>query len=284
MKTKVKYSLIAIIILVGILIICNLTALSCSALAPQLNEDVKGAVDEIEGTELTFWKKAIIGKDKYGYREKISFDEPVVISQYVVEDSELENVYYGIYKDKNLENPVHEIDLNYQLKAEAELEEGADSESYPDYEKGFGLKLEPGTYYVAVYTTSLFETDTVEFVTKYGTLEDTVEVAQNQETPWYFAENEAREIYFQVKPQQSGQVTMNLAYAPEIKSVQLCNDQKEPMQKLNPSKASKGMDVSFDVEADETYFVHVEFQPGDWGIDTSRATVVYASTVTYAYE
>lgn len=105
-----------------------------------------------EGSDvvLSFEDKMRISDTKFGFIKKIVFEEPVILNQYIQADMNF--IYYGLYRDKKLENPVIEVDTYYNLQAFAKIEEGADVNDFPEYMEGYIIKVEPGTYYLGVYT------------------------------------------------------------------------------------------------------------------------------------
>ncbi len=60
--------------------------------------------------------KSIIGFGKYGFRQKITIENPTIVIQYVVEDYDLKDVRYGIYEDKALTVPIKELQFHNILK------------------------------------------------------------------------------------------------------------------------------------------------------------------------
>jgi len=103
-----------------------------------------------ESVILAFHDKTKISDDKFGFRKKIVFDKPMILSQYM--EDNLLFFYYGLYRDKQLTKPVIEVDTKYNIQAFAQMEEGADESEFPEYKEGYTIKVDPGTYYLGVYT------------------------------------------------------------------------------------------------------------------------------------
>ena len=102
--------------------------------------------------QFDFREKRRIGWGKYGFRKKIVLDRKMIFDIYIPEDYDTDSIYYGIYRDAALDEPVGEVDLGELLKEGdyAELDKPSDYFNLPHHA---GAVLEPGTYYLAVYTT-----------------------------------------------------------------------------------------------------------------------------------
>lgn len=109
-------------------------------------------------------QKNLLSLTKYGFRKKITVKGRIYINLSLQIDATPYNgVNYGIYRDKDLNNPIDEIDLQQQIRRERASDNGIDVEK-PRY--GLETELDPGEYYVAVYTTHYWDSFRILF-TKY---------------------------------------------------------------------------------------------------------------------
>lgn len=167
-KKTIKGVIVIVFVVLAIaavvLIFNRATALNHDGLAPVMKVDTYG---EKEETDFSFAERAVISKGKYGFRKTLVFDKPVTISQEIIATAKLYDspIYYGIYRDSGLKDPVAEVDVSASLHAEAAIEEGADVADYPEYVPVLRLNLEPGKYYAAIYTTEFFNMDHFKFCT-----------------------------------------------------------------------------------------------------------------------
>lgn len=58
-------------------------------------------------------------------------------------DSNMENIRFGIYKDKTLEDPIEEADAGYNFNASWHMEEGAELSEYPEYKTNIQVIYSP---------------------------------------------------------------------------------------------------------------------------------------------
>ena len=115
----------------------------------QSYEDGEVKLNFQEKQQLT--KSTIPGK--FGFRRELIIEKPTAFMQHMPVDSNMENIRFGIYKDKTLEEPIEEADAGYNFNASWHMEEGAELSEYPEYKTNIQVILQPGTYYAAVYTT-----------------------------------------------------------------------------------------------------------------------------------
>lgn len=109
-------------------------------------------------------KKNLLSLTKYGFRKKITVKDRIYINLSLQIDATPYNgLKYGIYCDKDLNNPIDEIDLQRQIRRERASDNGIDVEQ-PRY--GLETELNPGVYYIAVYTTHYWDSFKILF-TKY---------------------------------------------------------------------------------------------------------------------
>ena len=126
----------------------------CELLEP-FDADKSGPYDEVT---LDFRQKTVISEGKFGYRKKLVLKERAFFRQYSYSD--WNDMWYGVYRDPELTEPIEEVDTTYNNRAFGEMEEGADIKDYPNYKDGMIILLEPGTYYIGIFTSDPRSTNT----------------------------------------------------------------------------------------------------------------------------
>ena len=94
-------------------------------------------------------EKGEIAPGKYGFVKKLDVDTEMYITQTLSYGHEAKRVVYGIYCDKNLEEPVEQVKLKDNFRADIADEYRIKLET----SDGVSVLLDPGEYYLAVYTT-----------------------------------------------------------------------------------------------------------------------------------
>lgn len=119
-------------------------------------------------TCLDLSQKNFLSLTKYGFRRKVSFDKTSFVGLCLERDLPSATPYnglkYGIYRDKGLTNPTKEIDL------QAEMDKAIAQDTILDIDEpevGIEAELDPGTYYVAVYTNHFWDTFKILFLRYY---------------------------------------------------------------------------------------------------------------------
>ena len=144
---------------------------NCELLAPlespmMLSEE-KDAM-HIEYPEVDFAEKTTISTGKYGFRYMLEIEEPIVFYQTVPEDLQFEAISYGIYEDEALQTPVSEIHIKDVLEFNHKFEMGEVSrEDYPEYREWNKVTLEPGIYYLGVYSTDSKDESIIVYESTY---------------------------------------------------------------------------------------------------------------------
>lgn len=205
----------------GLFITNRTRAFDSGAIAP-LN-----AEEDSNCRSISLRDKAIIGFGKYGFREKIKIDSPTLISQYIVEDYSLNNVRYGIYKDKQLTMPVKEIDMDYVLKSLADMEEGIENASLSDFTSEQYTLLEPGTYYLGLYTSKFFDFSDLRYGSQFALYEKEIEAVEGELYKWTFPENEDGELWVRLRvPENRSGISIMVENYPVPLKIELCDSDR----------------------------------------------------------
>lgn len=157
------------------------------------NREVYGEQDVIDVT-LNFAEKerislGVLGfHGKYGFRKELVIEEPTAFSMGIPPDFNMEYIHFGIYRDKGLTDPIDEADAGYNFNANWHIEEGADLSDYPNYKTSLFSLLQPGTYYVAVYSTSPFEDKLVYAYESWYDVQDSDLTLKEGQYQYFYAE------------------------------------------------------------------------------------------------
>lgn len=136
---------------------------------------------------------------KYGFRKELVIEEPTAFSMGMSPESDMEYIHFGIYRDKDLTDPIDEADAGHNFNADWHIEEGADLSDYPDYKTSLFSLLQPGTYYAAVYSTSPFEDKLVyDYESWYDVLDSDLTLEEGQYQYFYAEPGKEYEFPFTV--------------------------------------------------------------------------------------
>ena len=124
-------------------------------------------------------------------------------------DSNMENIRFGIYKDKTLEEPIEEADAGYNFNASWHMEEGAELSEYPEYKTNIQVILQPGTYYAAVHTTDKSDEGVFLYSSWYDVLDSdlTLETGEYQ----YFYTEPGKEYEFPFTVDDNSEIVLETA-------------------------------------------------------------------------
>lgn len=113
-------------------------------------------------------KKNLLSLTKYGFRKKITVKDRIsMVFSLQIDGTPYNGVKYGIYRDRDLNDPIDEIDLQQQIRRERASDNGIDVKR-PRY--GLETELEPGEYYMAVYTTHYWDSFKIRCTRYYSDL------------------------------------------------------------------------------------------------------------------
>ena len=171
----------------------------------QSYEDGEVKLNFQEKQQLT--KSTIPGK--FGFRRELIIEKPTAFMQHMPVDSNMENIRFGIYKDKTLEEPIEEADAGYNFNASWHMEEGAELSEYPEYKTNIQVILQPGTYYAAVYTTDKSDEGVFLYSSWYDVLDSdlTLEAEKYQ----YFYAEPGKEYEFPFTVDDNSEIVLETA-------------------------------------------------------------------------
>ena len=171
----------------------------------QSYEDGEVKLNFQEKQQLT--KSTITGK--FGFRRELIIEKPTAFMQHMPVDSNMENIRFGIYKDKTLEEPIEEADAGYNFNASWHMEEGAELSEYPEYKTNIQVILQPGTYYAAVHTTDKSDEGVFLYSSWYDVLESdlTLETGEYQ----YFYAEPGKEYEFPFTVDDNSEIVLETA-------------------------------------------------------------------------
>ena len=146
---------------------------------------------------------------KFGFRRELIIEKPTAFMQHMPVDSNMENIRFGIYKDKTLEEPIEEADAGYNFNASWHMEEGAELSEYPEYKTNIQVILQPGTYYAAVYTTDKSDEGVFLYSSWYDVLDSdlTLEAEKYQ----YFYAEPGKEYEFPFTVDDNSEIVLETA-------------------------------------------------------------------------
>ena len=272
----VVFVILAVFIL--ILFFCHMTSLNDESLSPAMGEEILSEERGDQGEQMCLVNKAMISQEKYGFRKTLIFDKPVMITQELIAISNLYDspIYYGIYRDSGLKDPVAEVDVSASLHADAAIEEGADAADYPEYVPVLRLNLEPGKYYAAIYTTEFFNMDHFKFYSSAGELLDQIELYAGKDAFWNYAENTEGDVSFKFVADRTGRGEMLFETFPQNSVLTLCDAYKNPILRLEKKTKHGGFRADFDFEKGNTYYIKLHYP----AIKRPDYTVAYPCRVT----
>lgn len=249
----------------------------CEALAPVLAEaGCDGfSIDKV----ISFSEKQRISYGKYGFRKKLVITEPTVVMQYVTDNWDQKHMYYGIYRDKNLTEIVNEVDQGYNLEAGDAFEEGGSLEDYPEYQKMVVQPLEPGTYYIGVYTKNPKEEFDFLYRSQYAVKKEEYDLEENKVQHFFTCEKE-QAVYFKVEVEAKQEIEIVSDSYEE--NLQVCDEDKNVIQTLTRERRGKingyrGGIYSAKLPEKGTYYIKIVK-----ALDTAPATeALNASYILY---
>lgn len=207
----------------------------------ELLSPVQAEVDfngwENDDNVISLSDKQKIAYHKYGFRKKINITKPTVITLYAGGLFSLEHMYYGIYKDELLTAVVNEVDLGYNWKASGAIEEGAELEDYPKYQEMIIEPLEPGTYYIGVFTTKAGDDFDFTYRSQYCTQQEEYQLKENEEQ-YFFICKSVQETYFRIDAEDNQKVEITSTC--EIENLQLCDKDFSPIKILDKRETGNG--------------------------------------------
>lgn len=229
-----------------------------------------------------FAGKQKIAFKKYGFRRELVIEEPTMVYQYVAEDLGMEHVRFGIYRDAALKSPVNEADVGYNLKAWWAFEEGGDLKAYPDYKPDLRTFLEPGTYYIGLYTTNAADTFTAMYSSVFSAVKGELQLEEGKSTAFFGDGNE--ETFFRIDVPDAGTVIVDThGFAGKLC---LCGADKKEISDPAETKWEKGdpREIAFDVKAKGIYYLKLTDYPEAFTEKKAIEGSLFMNHIKYSYE
>ena len=220
----------------------------CSLLSPTDAVESSGE----ENIILAFHDKTKISDNKFGFRKKVVFDKPVILKQYI--DGNLFFFYYGLYRDKQLTKPVIEVDTKYNIQASAQIEEGANESEFPEYKEGYTIKVDPGTYYLGVYTKDPRLIEVVSYKCESAPYQKEI-FLQPGKTGTYTLLNSSDSVLCKIIP-ASGKIQVTTEA--RVGTLQLLDKEKNSISDIVTPAKRMPVSAEFSVRSGETYYIKVQ--------------------------
>lgn len=231
---------------------------------------------------ISFAGKQKIAFKKYGFRSKLVIEEPTVVYQYVAEELGMEHVRFGIYRDAALKSPVSEADVGYNLKAWWDLEEGGDLKDYPDYKPDLRTFLEPGTYYVGLYTTETADEFTAAYSSVFSAVKKELQLEEGKSAAFFGDGNE--ETFFRIDVPDAGTITVDThGFAGKLC---LCDAEKKEISDAAEAKWEKGdpREISFNVKTKGIYYLKLADYPKEFTEKNAIKGSLFMNHIKYSYQ
>lgn len=213
--------------------------------------------------DLHFVVKKRISKGKYGFVEKFTVKERSIIEcgcgVYIKGDDQETlykslNLVIGIYEDRRCSKPVYEY---RKLDAYEAEKAGKD-----DYEESIMTVIDPGTYYMGVYTTDKKDNYKVAIGSTYGYLYPKAPLVEGEEMLYYRGDhNQVNK--FRIDAEKSGTVHFEPGFTPYCSAIRLLDsDGKFTREFKGPwIKENGGLinDPEFKVDKGKTYYIEMHW-------------------------
>lgn len=206
--------------------------------------------------KLRFTTKERICLGKYGFRKEFEVTKRTNFAQEVIESSGLDKVHFGIYCDEFLKEPIKEISLDQVLEASFKSEL---NRPYEEVEYRVDVTLEPGIYYIGVYSTDPREQHTVSYESWQAVVESEIEL---EEGKWglFLSTGDKDKTYCKMNITKPGKIYADEGYGYISYDIKLCDDNKkiiaEPILDP-PGKTTRHQKAIFDIPKAGIYYLQV---------------------------
>lgn len=204
----------------------------CEALTPQEAPLIRDEYSPTGGkinVKLDFSKKENLALGKYGFRKTLEITEPTILEQEVLLASWEKNIF-GIFTDPELNKPLKRVSVGEQLRIENAIEMGASMEEYSDRPDYIAIVLEPGTYYLAAYSTDEKDSKTAVYQSRIASIE-TEYILQEGEWKYFFDAGKGQKTYFSIHVDEPATLEVEREQNIFNYDVILCDSEKKPIRK-----------------------------------------------------
>lgn len=220
----------------------------CELLEP-FDADKSGSYDEVT---LDFRQKTVISEGKFGFRRKLELKDKSLFRQYSYSD--WNDMWYGVYRDSELTEPIEEVDTTYNNRAFGEMEEGADLKDYPNYKDGLIILLEPGTYYIGIFTSDPRSTYPVTYTSELLPINKEERLTEGSKSSYQVGPGE-QIVYRLISAEKTGRIKVRTdSYCD---SLQLCDSAKAPITKERKPKKNKPSNAVFCLTEGKSYYIKI---------------------------
>ena len=230
--------------------------------APRIHPDERGLMLE-PVQELDFAERERIMYGKYGFRRKIELKEKTIVEQHISADYYNEDLFFGIYRDALLNEEIEEICVKKGLENSSASELGL-PEPYPGYSEFVEVILEPGTYYLGVYSTNPREDCTAVYESSWATVDTELPLREGEWGLFFLAGND-NYVYFRIEEEKAGLITIEKDFYFDY-DVWLCDAEKKPICRAEPDKDSGKKSfrrVKIELPEAGTYYLRVSTECGE---------------------
>lgn len=220
----------------------------CERLEP-FDAGKSGSYDEVT---LDFRQKTVISEGKFGFRRKLELKDKSLFRQYSYSD--WNDMWYGVYRDSELTEPIEEVDTTYNNRAFGEMEEGADIKDYPNYKDGLIILLEPGTYYIGIFTSDPRSTYPVTYTSELLPINKEERLMEGSKSSYQVIPGE-QAVYRRIDADRTGKISVRIDTSGD--TLQLCNSSKKPISGVKKPEKNNGYNAVFSVKAGRTYYIKI---------------------------
>lgn len=216
---------------------------------------------EEEPKNIDMSEKGFITLGKYGFVRKLEIQEKTALTQRIYDDELPANaIMYGVYRDRKLNDPVDEVDVAYNMKADIAIDNGEDESEFKKYKYMVSTVLDPGVYYVAVYTKRFWDSFSLSYESQWAVIEGEINLTEGEERIYYGSGTHDTEVYCRIKAPRDGIIQVTSHYFAQLqffdKNHQTLSEIIEPVR----NKRTKG---EISVQKDQIYYAKVSHPAGD---------------------
>lgn len=222
---------------------------------------------------LDFSFKTRLGTNKFGFRKKLVVKKDSVLVQQVSGPPK-SNAYYGVFRDKELKEPIEIVDFKW-LYRDGPFEEGLTDEVPYDEKKDGIVILKAGTYYAAVYTSSPFGDFEATYLSDICPLNEKCKLAEGKKEPFYVVKDDQKNT-FEIVADRQGiiKITTNIRTQGTMKIYD--ESRKILYQRSAKVNSDKPITIRFDAEDRRRYYAEVS------GIEADKETeLMYLYSIKY---
>lgn len=214
----------------------------------------------IELKSIDMGEKGFITLGKYGFVRKLEIQEKTALTQRIYDDELPANaIMYGVYRDRRLNNPVDEVDVAYNMKADIAIDNGEDASEFKRYKYMVSTVLEPGVYYVAVYTKRFWDSFSLSYESQCAVVEDEIDLAEGVEQIYYGSGTRDTEVYCRIKAPRDGIIQVTSHYFAQLQFFDKNDQTLSEIIKPVRTKRTKGQ---ISVQKDQIYYAKVSHPAG----------------------